>query len=137
MAGFRGGKMYASDSNSTTEVRAVSRKQQYSSIFHTSSIGLFHANASRRFLLSLLFFAASVAFAGNVSAVDIRVNAGGSQYTDGVGKVWAADTGFNTGRLSSTSANVLGTTDDPLYQLQRYDAPAVPELSYSFTVPNG
>ncbi|HEB86589.1 MAG TPA: hypothetical protein ENI68_06195, partial [Gammaproteobacteria bacterium] len=73
------------------------------------------------------------------SALEIRVNAGGSQYTDGVGKVWAADTGFNTGKKSKAGVGVdiIGTTDDPLYQLQRYDAPAVPELSYSFTVPNG
>jgi len=97
----------------------------------------FFYNASRRFLFSHFLFAATVAFAGSVAALEIRVNAGGSQYTDSLSRVWAADTGFNTGRLSSTTADILGTTDDPLYQLQRYDKPAAPELTYSFAVPNG
>ncbi|HEB86586.1 MAG TPA: hypothetical protein ENI68_06180, partial [Gammaproteobacteria bacterium] len=109
----------------------------------TQSVSLLHtglrvpASVSRRFFIVFLLYAISAVFAASVWAVDIRVNAGGSQYTDGVGKVWAADTGFNTGRLSSTTTNILGTTDDPLYQFQRYDKPAVPELSYSFAVPNG
>ena len=111
----------------------------------TQSVSLLHtglrvpASVSRRFFIVFLLYAISAVFAASVWAVDIRVNAGGSQYTDGVGKVWAADTGFNTGKKSKAGVGVdiIGTTDDPLYQLQRYDAPAVPELSYSFTVPNG
>ena len=97
------------------------------------------AVASRRFLFSFLLFVIAVVFAGAVAAVEIRVNAGGSQYTDGVGNVWVADTGFNTGPVSSAGngVDILGTTDDPLYQLQRYDAPQAPELTYSFAVPNG
>ncbi|HEB85534.1 MAG TPA: hypothetical protein ENI68_00720, partial [Gammaproteobacteria bacterium] len=71
--------------------------------------------------------------------VAIRVNVGGNAYTDGASNVWSADTGFNTGRISTAGlgAAIAGTTDDPLYQVQRFDVSAAPELSYSFAVPNG
>ena len=67
----------------------------------------------------------------------IRVNAGGPAYTDSAGQVWAADTGFNTGYVTTVSAAIAGTVDDPLYQRDRWDSGSAPELVYSFTVPNG
>ncbi len=63
----------------------------------------------------------------------IRVNAGGSSYTDGASNVWSADTGYNTGYVASTGSAIGGTTDDTLFQSLRW----APAFAYSFTVPNG
>ena len=68
--------------------------------------------------------------------ISIRVNAGGGEYTDANGKVWSADYGSNTGRLSSTTSSISGTTDEPLFQTARWDDDAAPEMQYSFDVPN-
>jgi len=67
----------------------------------------------------------------------IRVNAGGSAYTDAASQVWSADTGFNTGNVASTGATIAGTSDQALYQTQRWDSGGTPELEYSFAVPSG
>ena len=74
---------------------------------------------------------------GNSSTTVIRVNVGGSDYTDSKGDLWAADTGFNTGTASKLSGTVAGTNDPLLYQANRWDATASPELAYAFDVPNG
>jgi len=67
----------------------------------------------------------------------IRVNTGGSAYTDIYGRVWQSDRGFNTGIASSTTAPIANTLDPGLYQNQRYDAAGGSELQYEFPVPNG
>ena len=52
--------------------------------------------------------------------------------------MWLADTGFNTGKLATLgTVNIQGTSDDLLYQTQRYDKSRNPELVYSFPVANG
>lgn len=63
----------------------------------------------------------------------IRVNCGGSSYTDGGGNVWSADYGYTGGSIGNTTDAISGTTDDTLYQSERWDNPVV----YQFTVPNG
>ncbi len=74
-------------------------------------------------------------------AYEMRVNCGGAQYTDGAGKIWQADKAFTTGSwgyeggggAADNSANgVAGTTDDTLYQFERWGSP-----TYRFTLPNG
>jgi len=67
----------------------------------------------------------------------LRVNAGGGDYVDGMGNLWSADYGYNTGIQASTPDLISGTTDEPLYQSERWDSSASPELQYSFNVPNG
>ncbi len=67
----------------------------------------------------------------------IRVNAGGSDYTDTAGNLWKADYGYNTGSAFSVADPVAGTGDDVLYQSERWDDPTGDELEYKFTVPNG
>jgi chitodextrinase len=67
----------------------------------------------------------------------LRINAGGGTYTDVNGDVWAGDYGYNTGRTSSTSVGINGTLDDLLFQKNRWDLEALPELVYSFDVANG
>jgi chitodextrinase len=73
----------------------------------------------------------------NAPATVIRVNTGGGQFTDTAGQVWSADTGFNGGSTVNVSNAISGTTDDSLYQSERWDPDTAPELAYAFTVPNG
>jgi YD repeat-containing protein len=67
----------------------------------------------------------------------IRVNVGGGDYTDSLGKLWIADTGYNDGTVGTTGTPIAGTNDPALYQSLRWDSEPAPELQYSFTVPNG
>jgi len=60
------------------------------------------------------------------------VNAGGKQYTAGDATVFAADTKFSGGSVYTTTAAIAGTTDDPLYQSERYG-----NFSYNIPVENG
>ncbi|HEY1338209.1 MAG TPA: malectin domain-containing carbohydrate-binding protein, partial [Bryobacteraceae bacterium] len=62
----------------------------------------------------------------------IRVNAGGSSYTDSSGNVWSADTGFSGGLIWSVASAISGTSASSIYQTCRYG-----QLSYSFNVPDG
>ena len=70
--------------------------------------------------------------ATQVSFTTIQVHAGGAAYTDSQGSVWSADTGFTGGSTASTTAAISNTSDQPLYQSERYGA-----FSYNFTVPAG
>jgi hypothetical protein len=68
-----------------------------------------------------------------------RVNAGGGFYTDGDGNLWAADRSYSPGMWGyvggttySTRDPIANTTDDALYQSERYG-----NFSYKFDIPNG
>jgi chitodextrinase len=67
----------------------------------------------------------------------IRVNVGGGAYTDNQGNRWAADYGYNTGRVAGTTAQIAGTINDTLYQSNRWDPNRSPELEYAFDVADG
>jgi hypothetical protein len=54
------------------------------------------------------------------TAQTIRVNCGGSAYTDANAQVWQADTGFNNGTVASNTANIAGTANQPLFHATRY-----------------
>jgi hypothetical protein len=60
------------------------------------------------------------------------VNAGGPKYTDGQGIVYRGNTQFSTGGAYTTTAAIAGTTDDRLYQSERYG-----DFSYTIPVANG
>jgi hypothetical protein len=66
------------------------------------------------------------------SFTTIRVNAGGSAYTDPQGQVWSADMGFTGGTTYSTASSIANTTTPVLYQSERYG-----NMQYQFAVPNG
>ncbi len=72
-----------------------------------------------------------------ITASTWRVNAGGPQYTDSLGQVWAADENFTGGTAAVTTSAITGalpgTADQTLYQSQRYGNP----FSYTFNVPAG
>jgi len=60
------------------------------------------------------------------------VNAGGPKYTDGQGIVYRGNTQFSTGYPYTTTKPIAGTTDDRLYQSERYG-----DFSYAIPVANG
>ena len=69
--------------------------------------------------------------------VNHRINAGGPEYTDSYGNYWSADYGFNTGEISIVSDPISGTSDPVLYQSERWDPEAAPDLIYNLTVTPG
>ena len=60
------------------------------------------------------------------------VNAGGPKYTDAQGLIYRANTQFTTGHTGTTSAAIAGTTDDRLYQHERWGT-----FAYAVPVANG
>ena len=68
------------------------------------------------------------------SFTPIRVNAGGSTYTDSTGIVWSADNGYSGGSTYSTTAGIANTSTPALYQTERLQAGT---FFYQFAVPAG
>jgi subtilisin family serine protease len=66
------------------------------------------------------------------SFTPIRVNAGGTTYTDGSGNTWAWDSQYIGGNTAATGSTVTGTTASTLYQTCRWGG-----FTYVFAVPNG
>lgn len=65
--------------------------------------------------------------------MDIRINAGGETYTDVVGNVWVSDDFFLNGSLFDTANPIAETTDDTIYQTERF----ADSLSYGIPIDNG
>ncbi len=64
----------------------------------------------------------------------IRINAGGGAYLDSLGRTWEADSYFvGPSSTYSTSQPISGTTDDALYQTERFGK----IFGYQIPVPNG
>ena len=70
---------------------------------------------------------------------NLRINCGGSSYTDKLGNPWIADNYFNTGTAtdSGTSLAIADTQDPSIYRTQRFDGSAAPELIYYIPIKNG
>ena len=66
------------------------------------------------------------------SFTPIRVNAGGSAYTDSQGRLWSADKGAGGGSIWAVTHAISNTPAPVLYQTCRYGV-----FSYTFVVPNG
>jgi hypothetical protein len=64
----------------------------------------------------------------------IRINCGGTSYTDTNGQVWQADSSYNTGTASTNTMTTTGTSDPTLYRSNRWSGTP---LLYSFPVING
>jgi hypothetical protein len=62
----------------------------------------------------------------------IRIDSGGSAYTDSKGQVWSADSSFAGGQQGSTSAAVANTADPKIYQTEHYGS-----FDYNFALVNG
>ena len=75
--------------------------------------------------------------AGPVPATTVRINAGGPAYIDPTGVTWSADQGYNTGKATTNTATVTGTTAPQLFKTERYDDPTNPALTYTIPVLNG
>lgn len=63
----------------------------------------------------------------------IRINVGGDEFTDSQGQVWSADKYFNGGQTYTTTADISQTTDDPIFQSERFQK----NLAYAIPVENG
>ena len=63
----------------------------------------------------------------------IRINAGGGDYVDTSGNLWQADAYYDGGQVFTTTADILQTEDDTLYQTERWNQ----DLSYDVPVENG
>ena len=70
---------------------------------------------------------------GTFTPIDpIRVNVGGSEYTDSRGQAWSADFGYTGGEVFVNLPALVDRTDDPdIYRTERFGS----ELSYAFAVP--
>ncbi len=64
--------------------------------------------------------------------VAVRTNAGGAEYTDPMGLLWSADSGFSNGVAGSTDTAIIGAAAQPLYQTWRYGPVGTP-LVYTFS----
>ncbi|RMH70691.1 MAG: hypothetical protein D6680_22990, partial [Cyanobacteria bacterium J007] len=65
---------------------------------------------------------------------EVRINAGGSAYTDRSGQTWLADTYFNGGdTYTSYAAKIQGTSDTSLYKTERWGD----NFGYNIPVENG
>lgn len=62
----------------------------------------------------------------------IRINAGGSSYTDPSGARWSADFSYSGGNTYTGSSTVANTDSSPLYQTARFG-----NFAYDVAVPNG
>jgi hypothetical protein len=60
------------------------------------------------------------AVTGGSTGTPIRINAGGSAFTDSKGNVWSADMDFSGGYTYATGSAIKGTDAQPLYQRVRY-----------------
>jgi hypothetical protein len=67
----------------------------------------------------------------------IRVNCGGTAYTDAKAQVWQADHGYNGGTVVSNTANIAGTANQPLFHSTRYASNGRTPLIYTFPVSAG
>ena len=74
-------------------------------------------------------------FAISSGPASFRVNCGGAAYTAGDGTVFEADRNYNNsaGNTVTNVSAISGTTDDPLYQTERWGN----SFSYSFPLVNG
>ena len=74
----------------------------------------------------------AAASSGTGTGSSVTVNCGGSQYSDLAGAIYKADANYSGGSAGTTSVPIAGTSDDLLYQTERWGA-----SSYSIPMPNG
>lgn len=66
--------------------------------------------------------------------LEVRINAGGPNYTTTGNLLFVADNGFNTGNTyTNNNVNIVGTSDPDLYKTERYGA----NFSYNIPISNG
>ena len=69
-------------------------------------------------------FTTVAAGGGGAGTSIVRINAGGNAFTAGGALAFSADTGFTGGATYSTGSAIAGTTDDALYQNERWASSA-------------
>jgi Malectin domain len=86
----------------------------------------------KKLLYAIVFSLLGVLPAIAATSTPLRVNCGGSGYTDSKGQVWEADFGFTGGSAAKATNVITGTPDPALFQSSRDDA-----NGYSFSIANG
>ena len=127
---FRNGTLVGSPTATTFNDTGLTASTQYS--YTVTAVD--NATPANQSALSV---AASATTFGVPTGFSLRINTAGPAYTDSLGQAWAADSGFNTGVVNTVGDAIANTVDDVLYQSNRWDDAAAPELQYSLTVPNG
>ncbi len=74
-----------------------------------------------------------VDIAASLNSAPVRINAGGSDYTDGSGNTYYADNSYLGGVTGSKTNSISGTTDDNLYRVYRYGS----NFNYNIPIENG
>ncbi|MFC1747589.1 tandem-95 repeat protein [Pseudomonadota bacterium] len=76
-----------------------------------------------------------------INSTEIRVNAGGNEVVDSLGRTWAADYGFNNTGIAAGIGNAISgkesANDTYIYQTERTTDWDGSTISYSYDVPNG
>jgi N-acetylneuraminic acid mutarotase/glucose/arabinose dehydrogenase len=80
----------------------------------------------------VLLFSSLIGSVWSAEAVSIRISAGSEAYTDSAGQTWEADRDFTAGKTFSNTEPIAGTTDDALYQSERFGT-----FAYEIPVANG
>lgn len=86
----------------------------------------------RKILVALTFLVALCLPKTALAQQPVRINCGGSSYTDSKGQFWQADSSFSGGTMETIATPVGGTADPLLYEDYRWNP-----TSYSIAVPNG
>jgi Uncharacterized protein conserved in bacteria len=88
------------------------------------------------FAQRLILWASGVNDAPPTSTTVYRINAGGPQVINSIG-TFAADNFFTPGEIYTVTNGIAGTTDDAIYQTERYSSTDNGSFNYNFPVSNG
>ena len=93
-----------------------------------------HSRLWRWGALAWLFLSVSGSSSLQAQVVTLAINCGGPAYTNATGTVFAADVYYNGGSTYSSGAAISSTTEDALYQTERWGTGT---LSYNLPLANG
>lgn len=88
----------------------------------------------------VILFVAPFSWLRASEADPLRINVGGSSYTDRHGRTWSADHGFVGGRAAvgiDEKRSIENTDDDALYRTYRYSTSSRSPMRYRIPVRNG
>ncbi len=93
----------------------------------------------RRSICAFLIMGCALPCCAQSGFSPIRINVGGSAYTDASGQVWQADYGFlaNGSGTASTTTTIQNTSQQAIYQTERANCTNSAPVAYLLPVPNG
>lgn len=125
------------DSATLSQPASVTVPAGSTSVTFVATAGVVTANSTATTTASMpdgsATFTSNLASQATAPAL-VRINAGGTAYTDRLGLTWSADTN-TSGLVSQASSAVTGTLDSDLYRKSRYAVKTT--LQYQFAAPAG